>query len=172
MGIRRSEHCTLRGHVAAAAGAVGGFVDLGSGAGRATLAAARLVRHGFQLCFGIEVWEPLHIAAEGALARCREEWGAVGELAEVVLMHADVRDVHWWEGIAIAFCYAATWSKDLLMAVVDGACKLQPGARLLIVGQRLPEAAVSNFFQESHVDCEMDRGEQSTVWVYARKGGT
>lgn len=142
---------------------LGGFVDLGSGAGRAVLAAALL--GGFEQCLGVEVLEPLSGLAEAALALCRIEWPA---LPEVTFRCADLREEAWWQGAAVAFCNAITWPEDLLLAIGVAAAKLSAGARLLVVGRALPERATMGLFTVSRAHCDMDWAPQVPIWVYAR----
>jgi len=155
--------CLLREHRAAveACGVVGGFVDIGSGAGRAVIAAGCL--GGFDWCLGIEVLEPLHEVAEAALASCCKEMPA-----NVQLRCADVRDVEWWGGVSVAFCNAVTWPEDLLTAVGEAAVALRFGARLLVVGRQLPPAVVKGRFVLSRTACDMDWAANFPVWVHER----
>ena len=110
------------------------FVDLGSGTGKATLTAAALYR--FASATGVEILEPLHRAALGALRAC-------GPLLtpQVCLLNADAFD-HPWHDADVVYVNAACFTDEMVRRIESGARKLRRGARLLITTRALASAAL------------------------------
>eukprot|EP00927_Polykrikos_kofoidii_P058167 TRINITY_DN52539_c0_g1_i1.p1 TRINITY_DN52539_c0_g1~~TRINITY_DN52539_c0_g1_i1.p1 ORF type:complete len:269 (-),score=30.03 TRINITY_DN52539_c0_g1_i1:12-752(-) len=141
-----------------------GFVDLGSGAGRAVLAAALL--GDFSWCRGIEALDSLHREAEEALACCLEDANMSALMSQVRLQCADLTQVPWWEGASVVFCNCITWPDQLIAALGDGAVHLRFGSRLLLVGRQLPRTTC---FTVSKTTCDMSWAAAVPIWIYKRR---
>eukprot|EP00966_Prymnesium_polylepis_P058258 1349122-Prymnesium_polylepis.1 len=144
-----------RALVAATLPADGVFYDLGSGSGRGVIAAA--LCSGLRLAVGVEILQPLHEAALGPLERFLRLRDALlagerpdgvevltalepGRLAKrVELRCGDLFDVDI-SGADVVFCCCVTWSRAILQRLAAKlAAELPEGARVVSVGQRLPE---------------------------------
>ena len=133
----------------------GTFFDLGSGTGRGVIAAALCC--GLRSAVGVEILESLHEGALGPLQRflqLRDELLAGSEpaggaalagldptrlAAQVELLCGDLfaTDI---SGADVVFCCCVTWSADIMGRLAAKlAAELPEGARVVTVGQRLPE---------------------------------
>ena len=133
----------------------GTFFDLGSGAGRGVITAALCC--GLSRAVGVELLEPLHAAAvAGPLQRyttLREQVEASVELLDATLVGLDpsrlsagvelrcgdlfAADV---SSADVVFCCCVTWSVSIMQRLAAKlAAELASGARVITVGQRLPE---------------------------------
>lgn len=152
------------------------FWDLGSGTGKAVLAAA-LSKHRFARCSGVELVVALHEAACGA----REQlplWAArisdphlaqvVEEMAPVEFIHGDIAgtDIFWEVDADVVFSNNTRFLDDLLMRIVEKATRMKLGARL-ITTRVLPNCEGILELSEVINNMKMTYG-RTTVLVYKR----
>lgn len=129
------------------------FLDIGSGDGLPTLAAALLYPDAFRICRGIEVVAPLAARAEAHAARLR---GALAErfaslqAAPIELLEGDVFDTgdeaitEALDDSTLALCFATTWSHGPRRVLPELSARLHasmpPTARVILVDARLVES--------------------------------
>jgi precorrin-6B methylase 2 len=118
------------------------FVDVGSGVGKAVLAAAML--HPLEAAIGIEILDDLHDAAERALAGARRPRAPCGPLAarRVELRRADALapPVAWADDADVVFCTTTCFTPEMRAAFVRGAERLRVGARVIVTTAPLESA--------------------------------
>ena len=118
------------------------FVDVGSGVGKAVLAAALL--HPLEAAIGIEILDDLHDAAERALAAARRPRAPCGPLAarRVELRRADALapPVAWADDADVVFCTTTCFTPEMRAAFVRGAERLRVGARVIVTTAPLESA--------------------------------
>jgi hypothetical protein len=134
----------------------GTFFDLGSGVGRGVIAAA--LCYSLRLAVGVELLEPLHAAAVAGplhrFLRLRDQLHSGAELdggrafsaldatklaLEVELRCDDLFAVDI-SSADVVFCCCVTWSSAIMQRLATKlASELSSGARVVTVGQRLPE---------------------------------
>ena len=142
--------CMTQVLCAAIDGTPGGvFVDLGSGIGRGVLAAALL--HNFSRCVGVELLQELHEAALEPARRFAElraailaaESGAMPNfnlVAGAVELHCGDLFDHPLADATLVFVCCVTWGPAIMQRLAAKlATELPEGARIVTVGQRLPE---------------------------------
>jgi hypothetical protein len=147
----------------AASGAL--FADLGSGCGKAVLAAA--LHPGVRASLGVELVRCTHATAlelaaaaarEGLLPpcssadedddddECRVDSGAAAAAAAAALprvrfVRGSLLSREEWVRADIAFANCVTWPEALLDALAERASRMRPGSLLLSVSAPLPSAA-------------------------------
>ena len=112
------------------------FIDLGSGIGKAVLAAA--ASYAFESCTGVEILEPLHDAALRALATCRKTLLA----HEVEFICADALEHPWSTSADVVFVSLTCFTDEMVERVKVGAAALPTGARMLVTSRPLDVEAL------------------------------
>ena len=107
------------------------FVDLGSGSGKAVLAAAAL--HPFSSATGIELVPQLHDTAVEALGRCET---SLLQTKDVHFTCADALDFVWTDH-DVVFVSITCFTDEMVARVERDAVKLRPGARMLVTSRAL-----------------------------------
>lgn len=132
----------LRIGLAAATPPVGGvFVDLGSGSGRAVIAAALL----FDLsrCVGIEILEGLHKQSIEAAQRYQKSMEAARQATAIAAVEMRCADIFETEAVQadVVFCCCVSWEPPIMFRLAAKlASELKEGAKVLTVGKPLPAA--------------------------------
>lgn len=119
----------------------GVFYDLGSGTGRAVVAAALL--HGFERCVGFEVLRGLHEAA----VRVRDRWDtdvrpyAVAErrAQRIEFERANFLDADWSDG-TVVFANSTCYEDELMAQIAAQCARLRPGAVVLTQTKKFEHA--------------------------------
>ena len=122
------------------------FTDLGSGSGRAVLAAA-LLHPGLAVARGVELLPRLHAAAQGRADEMRRELEGLargpsaGAAAPVELVCGDVMEWPWWRDTTAAFAACTGFSDDMMARVAQLAERMPAGARVVTYSRPLPSTA-------------------------------
>eukprot|EP01083_Nonionella_stella_P104270 298588_1 len=131
------------------------FYDLGSGTGKAVIAAALL--HDFKSCVGIELVRPLHDVAIGRQrALLTEKCNDLGNLTSDIrfccgdfLSESTIPEGsrQWWQDGGVVFI-ASTCLSDSIMDSIDGrARELSKGARVITLTHALKSAKNGSVFR-------------------------
>ena len=147
------------------------FLDLGSGCGKAVIAAA-LTHPDLAACAGIELLDPLHAEAQEAGRRYAQLRDERPDLPRVELAQGNflARD---WGDPDIVYGFFTVFPRDLIREIeVELQARLKPGARVVIVSKQLenfggafePMGAVS--LPQPHV--ELNQGGAVSAFVYRK----
>ena len=119
----------------------GKFVDLGSGVGKALMAAALL--HSFDECVGIELLRPLHEAAVAMLDRfdrtARQALPASRRRVAVQLVRDDLARIPWLDA-DVVLCISTTFDATLMSRIAAISNDMSVGAVFVTTTTRLPSA--------------------------------
>lgn len=121
------------------------FVDLGSGTGKACVAAALL--HPFEKVVGIECMQSLNDMANGVLAKYGEAQFPEG-VAKPELAFSKGDFVAEFEGVCepvapqtvVALAHATAFGAEQMQAVANYASKMPDGSYFIMFGQGLPDS--------------------------------
>lgn len=115
------------------------FIDVGSGSGRALIAAALLHGHRFRQCIGIELLPGLHHLARESVARYARmienieasDSGTIKRRYPAVrAVQADLLSYDWSDG-DVVFANSTCFSEELMEQLTEKAERLKSGARLI-----------------------------------------
>lgn len=114
------------------------FVDLGSGCGKAVLAASLLLD--FDELHGVEILKPLYDASHSVLDTFRQLEGDLHELPEdavpITFHNADFLD--WdWSWADVVFANSTCFKESLVADIAAKAALLKPGSLIITITQRL-----------------------------------
>lgn len=156
----------------------GAFVDLGSGVGKAVLAAALL--HPFQKVIGIEVLDPLNNAANECAGKFATAIASVfseeemNRKPEVVFLKGDFVDEIAGQlaplapeckvALAVATCY----QERERFAMRDFAAKMPEGSLFVTFSQQLPSGDEEDWMQLSAEKMDMAWGA-ATVFIFKKQ---
>ncbi|KAA0163036.1 hypothetical protein FNF28_04426 [Cafeteria roenbergensis] len=119
----------------------GKFVDLGSGVGKALMAAALL--HSFDECVGIELLRPLHEAAVAMLDKfdrtARQALPASRRRVAVQLVRDDLARIPWLDA-DVVLCISTTFDATLMSRIAAISNDMSVGAVFVTTTTRLPSA--------------------------------
>jgi len=111
------------------------FYDIGSGCGRAVIAASLL--HNFKRCHGVECLEKLHNAALGVLTTYNQSRSIEEQKAHVVeFTHGDLREFDWTDG-DVVFANSTCFDEELMRSLTALAEKLRKGAYVITLTKSL-----------------------------------
>lgn len=143
------------------------FCDLGSGVGKAVLAAALL--HRFRRVWGVEVMPELTALAHRCLARLsdeskhtdtggRQRQHSTTPLDRIRLDCGDLRDTDWSDA-DIVFVASTSFGPELMNKVAQGCLRLSQGSRVVTLSQALPPPARAAFRRLFHRPYRFSWGE-------------
>ena len=127
------------------------FVDLGSGAGRALLAAAEAF--GFRRVLGIELMQGYNAAAqlllqlaeggegEGGHHDAQVAANAAARRSDVRVVHGDFLETPWADEADIVFASTTVFDEELMRDIAELAAGMRPGAVFISLDKPLPSDA-------------------------------
>ena len=144
------------------------FVDLGSGCGKAVLAASLVVD--FEELHGVEVLSALYDASDSVVSIFRQLEGDMHELPEdavpITLHHEDFLD--WdWSWADVVFANSTCFSTELVSEIAVRAARLKPGSLIITITQRLDHPAIELVGQSKQ---HMGWGD-ATFYIHRRRDG-
>lgn len=142
-----------RGLEATSPPAHGTFFDLGSGSGRAVIAAALL--HELSRCVGVEILQDLHAKASAVARRYDVAMrAALPHHCSIEMRRGDLFDVKDLDSADIVFVCCVTWDSAIMLRLAHKlASTLHAGAKVLTVGKPLPAAVTA---PHAHVTVRYD----------------
>lgn len=141
------------------------FVDLGSGSGKAVLAASLLFD--FESLHGVELLESLYEASQSVLGTFRKLEGDMHELPEdavpITFHNADFLDFDWSWG-DVVFANSTCFTDELMAQISKRVALLKPGSLVVTVTQPLKSPWVRLVKKSTH---EMSWGA-GTYFIHQR----
>lgn len=141
------------------------FIDLGSGLGSATLAAAMLFP--FRRLVGVELLTGLGDAARRALGRydaeVRPQLSELHQQQHIEFLDGDLLEVDLSD-IDVVFSQAVCFDAELMAKMAARLETLKSGARIVLVGHQLPARS----FTQLGIKVMRANWGTSLTWVYQR----
>mmetsp|Transcript_31124 Transcript_31124/g.52032 ORF Transcript_31124/g.52032 Transcript_31124/m.52032 type:complete len:268 (+) Transcript_31124:10-813(+) len=110
------------------------FVDLGSGTGKAVIAATLLGI--FEKCAGLEIIKDLHDIATTTVKRYYLN-NTGSHIVTIDYMHGDATYTDWSQ-TDMVFCHATCFDRDMMKRIANTASKMRKGSIFISVSTRLP----------------------------------
>lgn len=146
------------------------FYDLGSGSGRAVM-AARFIGD-FQECIGIELLENLHQLASSVKSLYKFQYQHKLIHQHVQFICSDLLDCDgWWKNGTVVYIPNLLFDVDLMDQIAEKAMKLRSGAHCICLKKFNTTAFDSAFELIQQRPVPMSWG-QSNVYVYRRRNAT
>lgn len=122
------------------------FIDIGSGTGKATIAAALLHPFGWKRCIGVEILRPLHEIAGTVLEKydriIRPKLHECQKATEIKFLCGDATEFSdemiYMKEASLAFCCSTVFSGELMRGVAQLAGRMPVGSFFISLTKDLP----------------------------------
>lgn len=142
------------------------FYDLGSGSGRAVM-AARFVGD-FQECIGIELLGNLHDLASSVKSLYKFQYQHKLIHRNVQFICSDLLDCQWWTNGTIIYVPNLLYDENLKAQIAEKATKLRPGAYLICL-KTFQSPEFNNVFELVKERLVAMSWGESNVYIYQRQ---
>ena len=146
------------------------FYDLGSGTGKAVIAAA-LYHSSFQKISGIEILQKLHQVSVQVLTAYRNYVAATDtlNLAPVDTLLGDITEVPWYNDATVVFCNTLAFDGPLLCTLAELLSNLSSGCFLITSGRLNDANRLDHDFVLLECSFEEYSWGKSSLYIHQRK---
>ena len=143
----------------------GVFYDLGSGTGKAVVAAALL--YPFNKSIGIELLPSLHEQSIKVLQQFQEK--RTNFTTQVSTQMGDICNIAWWEDADVIYCNTLAFTEELLTIMRALMCKVKAGTFVMTTGRLNDEGHMDDAFVCLEYAMQPFSWGMSTLWLHQRK---